>query len=96
VFDWGGWTWFGLAGESLFFLRLLAQWWASERAKRPVLPMIYWHLSIVGAIIVIVYSLQRTELVLFVPNVVGLAIYLRQAWLEKAHRRRAAEKPDAA
>ena len=82
------WELFGLVGEGLFFARMLAQWGASEKARRPVLPVVYWHLSLAGAAIVAVYALHIKSLAVLLPQAAGLVFYARGLTLEFAHRAR--------
>ena len=71
-----GWT-----GQVLFFGRVLMQWLASERARRPVAPKIFWWLSAGGAVFMSAYSILRGEMVMLPAYVVTLGIYLRNLWL---------------
>lgn len=90
--DFNGWEAFGLLGEGLFFARMLAQWIASERVRRPVIPMVYWVLSLLGAAIVLVYALHKQSWVLLLPQLLGGVFYARGLGLEAAHRRRERER----
>ena len=36
------WLAVGLIGQGLFASRFLVQWWASERARRSVVPVMFW------------------------------------------------------
>ena len=82
------WTAIGFTGEAIFFSRLLMQWLLSERAGRPVIPIIYWYLSLIGNSIVLTYAIMITDPVFIVSHVVGECIYIRQLILH--HRSRAA------
>jgi lipid-A-disaccharide synthase-like uncharacterized protein len=62
----------------------------SERAKKPVIPAAYWHLSILGALILATYSLARKDPVFLLNYIVPLAIYIRQTVL---HYRNAKPSP---
>ncbi len=55
----------GWLGQACFFARFLAQWLASERARRCLVPPSFWWLSLAGAALMSVYALARgTELFL--------------------------------
>ena len=71
------WTIVGLAGQGMFFLRFVCQWYFSERAGRSIIPHIFWYFSIAGATIVLVYGLHRQEIVLILGQGVALFIYFR-------------------
>ena len=71
------WLVFGLLGNALFFGRFLIQWIASERAGRSYVPIAFWHLSIVGSLVLLAYAVHRRDPVFtlaFLPNCV---VYVR-------------------
>ncbi len=67
----------GLAGQVIFGSRFFVQWFASERAKRSVMPISFWYISIVGAVLTLIYAVHIHDPVFIIPQVGGLAIYLR-------------------
>jgi lipid-A-disaccharide synthase-like uncharacterized protein len=67
----------GWGGQGLFSSRVLVQWFASERAHRPVAPRIFWALSIAGAVLMGAYSILCGEIVMLPSYVVTSLIYLR-------------------
>ncbi len=67
----------GWVGQALFSGRVIVQWLASERARRPVAPRVFWYLSVAGALLMSVYSVLRVELVMLPAFVVTLFIYIR-------------------
>src|SRR5687768_15430198 len=71
----------GWLGQLFFSGRVMVQWLASERARRPVAPRVFWWLSAGGAILLVVYSSLRGEIVLVPGYVVTLLIYLRNLWI---------------
>jgi lipid-A-disaccharide synthase-like uncharacterized protein/GT2 family glycosyltransferase len=87
---WDAWELFGLIGEGLFFARLIVQWLASERVKKPVIPVAYWYLSLVGAIILIAYALHIGSFAVLLPQLVGVVFYSRGMHLEYLSRKREA------
>ena len=52
------WTVFGLTGNIMFTSRFVVQWYASERLKQSVIPKNFWHLSLVGGVIQLIYALH--------------------------------------
>jgi len=42
------WIAIGFAGQALFSARFLIQWIASERARKSVVPKLFWYFSIAG------------------------------------------------
>lgn len=85
---WDGWELFGLIGEGLFFARLLAQWIASERVKKPVIPVVYWYMSLAGAVILVAYALHIGSFAVLLPQIVGVFFYSRGLQLEYFSRSR--------
>lgn len=56
------WTVIGLAGNLMFTSRFVVQWYASERLRQSVIPRNFWHLSLVGGMIQLVYALHLWKL----------------------------------
>jgi lipid-A-disaccharide synthase-like uncharacterized protein len=54
----GGWEIVGYSGTAIFGTRFIAQWIASERAGRSVVPPAFWWLSIVGSALMLAYALH--------------------------------------
>ena len=62
---WLGWTglhmtpWklIGLAGALMFGLRWVVQFLASRKARKPVIPRLFWYMSIVGSLMTLSYFL---------------------------------------
>lgn len=52
------WTFFGLLGNAMFTSRFVVQWYVSERLRQSVIPKNFWHLSLVGGVIQLVYALH--------------------------------------
>jgi hypothetical protein len=53
------WKLVGLAGASMFGLRWLVQLVASHRAGRPVIPRVFWIMSLAGSLMALSYFLGR-------------------------------------
>ena len=60
---WGLWFWVGMVGNAVFMSRFFVAWIASERRREATLPLGFWWLSLVGSMILLIYSLQRRDLV---------------------------------
>jgi lipid-A-disaccharide synthase-like uncharacterized protein len=50
------WLLIGFAGQALFMSRFIVQWWASEKAGRSVVPVMFWYFSVGGGIVLLVYA----------------------------------------
>ncbi len=79
------WTWFliGMIGEAVFFMRFVVQWWASERHKRTVVPMAFWHLSLVGTALVLAYAIFVWNPVFILAYSLNVFLYVRNLILAR-------------
>lgn len=77
------WTFFGFMAQFVFFLRFIVQWIYSEKQKKSVIPISFWYLSVVGALMILVYALQRRDPVFIVGQFFALVIYVRNIILRK-------------
>ena len=82
------WIALGFAGQVLFGSRFVVQWWASERHRRVVVPVVFWILSAIGGAALFAYAVHKRDPVFAVGQGAGLLIYLRN--LALARRERAA------
>lgn len=85
------WVVFGLAAQTLFFLRFFVQWIASEKAGQSVVPVVFWWFSLAGGLMLLVYSIYRRDPVFIFGQSAGVFIYLRNLWL--IYKQRWAEVP---
>ncbi len=90
--NWDWWSLVFLLGEFMFFLRILVQWASSEKAGKPVLPVVYWYISLIGALLVVLYAIERRLPELLLPQIPGTLIYLRNLQLEYRHRAQQARR----
>ena len=84
----GWWLLVGFGGQALFMGRFLVQWLASERLRRSVVPVAFWHLSIAGALVLLAYAIHRRDPVFVAGQALGVGIYLRNLRLIALERRR--------
>ena len=75
------WLAIGLLGQGLFASRFIVQWWASERARRSVVPVMFWYFSLGGGVILLAYSLYKVDPVFIVGQALGLLVYARNLYL---------------
>lgn len=81
------WTSVGFLGQALFTGRFVIQWLASERARKSVIPLLFWYFSIGGGATLFAYAIYREDPVFIVGQGAGLAIYLRNLWLTRREKR---------
>ena len=68
-------------------MRFMVQWIVSEKARRSVIPVAFWWLSIGGAAILLAYAIWRADPVFILGQSVGFFIYARNLWLIHTERR---------
>ncbi|MFY7962717.1 MAG: lipid-A-disaccharide synthase N-terminal domain-containing protein [Elsteraceae bacterium] len=85
------WTGVGFLGQALFTGRFVVQWLASERARKSVIPTLFWYFSIAGGATLFAYAIYREDPVFIVGQGAGLAIYLRNLWLTRREKRAIAD-----
>ena len=73
--DWG--ILIGYVAQSLFAMRFVVQWIASERAGTSVVPTAFWVISIGGGLMLLGYALYRKDPVFIIGQATGLFVYLR-------------------
>jgi len=79
------WTALGFAGQFIFGMRFVIQWIATERKKKSVVPVMFWYLSIVGTIILLIYSIHKMDVVFIAGFSLNMLIYSRNLYF--IHRR---------
>ena len=84
------WLIFGLIGQSFFFARWFVQWIQSERKGRSEVSAVFWHLSLVGALMVLVYAIRQREPVLVLGELVSVVVFSRNIVLMRRSARLAA------
>jgi len=75
------WVVLGLLGQGVFFSRFMVQWIASERAKVSYIPVSFWYLSIVGSLLILVYSIHRKEPIIMLGYLPNVFVYTRNLML---------------
>src|SRR5689334_1150179 len=50
------WYAVGIAGGIIFYGRFYAQWIASERAGRSVMPILFWYMSAIGSVLLMAFA----------------------------------------
>ena len=77
---------FGLTAQGIFMSRMMVQWIATERAKRSIIPVPFWWLSIVGATMLLVYGILDRDIVIILAQTFGFVVYARNLWFIYAER----------
>jgi len=75
------WLVLGFMAQAMFSARFLVQWLASERAKKSVVPLPFWYLSIAGSALLLAYAVYRKDPVFIVGQSAGIFINSRNLLL---------------
>lgn len=82
------WLVIGLIGQMIFSLRFIIQWLASEKAKKSIVPDVFWYLSIAGSLTLLTYAIHQKDPVFILGQAAGSFIYLRNLVLIKNNSER--------
>lgn len=74
---------FGSAGQVIFTLRFVYQWYYSYRKQESILPCGFWVISLIGSAIIVSYGVFRLDPVLILGQSFGLVAYIRNIILSK-------------
>lgn len=77
------WTLWGMTAQALFFGRFIIQWYFSEKAKKTVIPHVFWYLSLAGALMTLIYAFVRSDLVFLMAGFLQIILYSRNLMLAK-------------
>ncbi len=80
------WVIFGFAAQSMFMMRFVIQWIASERRRRSHVPLAFWYFSLAGGVMLLSYAIRRQDPVFMFGQALGCFIYIRNLIL--IYRRR--------
>ncbi|MBW1971563.1 MAG: lipid-A-disaccharide synthase N-terminal domain-containing protein [Deltaproteobacteria bacterium] len=83
------WLGIGFLAQGMFSARFFVQWIASERAKKSVVPIAFWWLSITGSTLLLLYAIHRRDPVFILGQSFGILIYARNLILIFRERDRA-------
>ncbi|MDX1836642.1 lipid A biosynthesis protein [Legionella taurinensis] len=75
------WLIIGLIGQGIFSARFIIQWLVSEKEKRSVIPVAFWHLSLLGGITLLFYAIYKQDPVFILGQSTGVFIYARNLFL---------------
>ena len=59
--EWHFWKVIGWLGNLVFFSRIYVQWYATEKRKQVVVPVVFWWLSLMGTLLLLSYGLFYTH-----------------------------------
>lgn len=84
------WLVIGFLGQGVFASRFIVQWIYSEKKGQSSIPIVFWYLSIIGGLSLLVYAISRKDPVIITGQLFGILIYTRNLIL--IHRKNINEK----
>jgi lipid-A-disaccharide synthase-like uncharacterized protein len=75
------WATVGLFGQMVFGFRFVLQWIVSEYKKKSYVPTSFWFISIIGSLILLVYSIHIKNPIFILGFSLNTLIYLRNLHL---------------
>ncbi len=82
------WIAFGFIAQSMYFMRFVLQWIASERMRQSIVPETFWYFSLSGGLMLFLYAFHRADPVIMIGQFFGLFIYARNIYLIRQQKRR--------
>ena len=81
------WKLVGYLGVALFAGRWFVQLLASRRHRKPVLPRLFWYMSVSGSVLLLSYFVfGKNDSVGILSNLFPLFIAVYNLWLDVKHR----------
>ncbi|MGH7973362.1 MAG: lipid-A-disaccharide synthase N-terminal domain-containing protein [Limisphaerales bacterium] len=89
-----GWKLIGYTGVLLFSARWFVQMWASREARKPVVPVAFWVISVVGSFACLTYFIfGKNDSVGVLSNLFPCGVAGYNLYLEATHRRPSSSNP---
>ena len=88
------WTIFGLIGNTVFTSRFIVQWYASERLRQSVIPKNFWHFSLIGGLIMLIYGIHDGHIPIILGYLTPPIIAARNLMLIAQHEKRMQGGPE--
>lgn len=74
---------FGSAGQIIFTIRFIYQWYYSLKRHQSILPLGFWIISLIGSGMIVLYGVFRFDIVLMLGQSVGFIAYSRNIVIYK-------------
>ncbi|MGY9054450.1 MAG: lipid-A-disaccharide synthase N-terminal domain-containing protein [Alphaproteobacteria bacterium] len=85
------WIIIGFVAQFMFMMRFVMQWIYSERARRSIVPEVFWYFSILGGAMLLAYAVHRADPVFIAGQSLGLLIYSRNIYFIWREKKRGAD-----
>lgn len=81
------WKLIGYTGATMFAGRWFVQWWAAKRAKRVVMPRLFWYMSVAGSLMTLSYFMWgKNDSVGILQNLFPSFVAIYNLTLDISHR----------
>ena len=95
--EWHAWKVIGWLGNLVFFSRFFVQWYATEKRKQVVVPVLFWWLSLAGSLLLFAYALFHQKDSVFIAAYAFTWIpYIRNLIIHRRHLAAQITCPDCA
>jgi len=82
------WKCIGYVGTALFAGRWFVQWHVSRKAKRVVMPPLFWYMSVSGSVLLLLYFVfGKNDSVGVMSNLFPAFVSCYNLWLDVSRRR---------
>ncbi len=72
----------GFLAQSLFGVRVIIQWWITEKRRKVASPSLFWKFSLAGSALFLVYGILRIDIVIIIGQLIAYGIYVRNLQLK--------------
>jgi lipid-A-disaccharide synthase-like uncharacterized protein len=81
------WTVIGWLGNVIFFSRFVVQWYATEKRKQVVVPVLFWWLSLAGSLLLLLYAVfyDKHHVIIFAYAFTWIP-YIRNLIIHRRHK----------
>ena len=85
--EWSVWKIVGWAGNAVFSSRVVLQWYATEKHKQVVVPVLFWWLSLIGSLLLLCYALfGKHDSVFIYAYALNWIPYIRNLMIHRQHK----------
>ncbi|TRO66403.1 lipid-A-disaccharide synthase N-terminal domain-containing protein [Christiangramia sabulilitoris] len=72
----------GFIAQLLFSGRMILQWFLSEKSRRIITPIMFWHVSLLASFLLFVYGYLRDDFAIMMGQTLTYFIYIRNLQLQ--------------
>ena len=72
----------GFIAQLLFSGRMILQWFLSEKSKKIITPIVFWHLSLLASFLLFLYGYLRDDFAIMMGQTLTYFIYIRNLQLQ--------------